>query len=649
MGVKSLVKQVLTEQQNKTYKKCLASQTRTYEEWIREVEKSQWMQWQEKGVRVAAADAGEIPACNVSADDDRIFYYYLRPGVKMAQGALERITWYFEKHPEVQLVYGDEDVLDASGKRACPWFKPDWSPDLLNTYFYFGSLVAVRKELWQQVQNESEYLNRIYECVMLAGGFEKGCKAIAHIPEILCHCVSKEQMDEWLAVTYGQNYGEKHLQAQKNNKVSEPISVIIPSKDNPELLEKCIRAVSKVAEGIAYEIIIVDNGSRDENQFEIQEMKKRWEADFGNDGLMEDGFCTGKILYRYEPMEFNFSHMCNLGAEQANGKLLLFLNDDVELCVAGTLEKMAEVACRDYNGAVGLKLYYPDSVRIQHAGITNLPIGPVHKLQFLEDNTSYYFDSNKGLRNVLAVTAACLMVSRDKFAEAGGFSEDLRVAFNDVDLCFTLYDLGYHNVCRNDVYAYHHESLSRGNDESSEKWLRLQAERRVLYERHPALEGVDPYYGAGLARKGLDTRIRPAYETAGNRLQKFSPTPWKGKESDYRKDNCLLVRLEQCRNHYLQGYAVVLGDNNACYEFELLLKHKESGQIYSVVLQGQYRPDLVENMPDQENVGLCGFEAEQARFPAGEYEIRMTARNRVTGLKLLNDTDRVMTVSYKDS
>ena len=98
------------------------------------------------------------------------------------------------------------------------------------------------------------------------------------------------------------------------------------------------------------------------------------------------------IRYVYEPAEFKFSTMCNRGAELADGKLLLFLNDDIELCENDWLDKMVSRALQPYVGSVGLKLYYPDSVKIQHDGIVNLPVGPVHKLQFMEDDRSYYLD-----------------------------------------------------------------------------------------------------------------------------------------------------------------------------------------------------------------------------------------------------------------
>lgn len=617
MSVKSLVKQVLIQQQNKRYERLLSAKTVTYDTWIRRQEKE--------------AEPSQNLSDSCLDKEKTSFVCFLEDGVKPSQHAFGKIAEVFKQHPEVMVVYGDEDVMDASGRRFHPWFKPDWSPDLFKTSFYLGGLVAVRKDLAKVEKENVLNFEEIYGCLVCAGGFQKGCKSIYHVPEILCHNESPEQMEKWLNIP-----GEKTDVVENNALPLGCVSVIIPSKDHPEILQTCLKGIKKTAGKLSYEILVVDNGSSEENKQKTEEMLQQYEQNAGKQ--------LRKIQYIYEPMEFNFSLMCNLGAQKAGGELYLFLNDDVELVEENTLQKLAELALQEYTGAVGMKLYYPDSVRLQHAGVTNLPMGPVHKLQFLEDNIAYYFDSNRGLRNMLAVTAACLMVTKDKFTEAGGFSEELQVAFNDVDFCFSLYELGYHNVCRNDCFAYHHESLSRGDDESTEKWLRLMKERAKLYERHPGLEGMDPYFGAGLLREGLDSRIRSAYETAANKVQHTGLQPWNKSEESCRKDACLMVRVEDCRWERMSGYGVVLGDNNACYAFELLLKHEESSKVYAIALEGQYRPDLVENMKDQINVALCGFDVQPENMPpeAGTYQIGMCARNRVTGLCLINYSSRIL-------
>ena len=807
MGIKGFVKRVLTEKEDKRYERRLRDRQVTYGEWAAALEagaekgesdlrkpegRSSALQGK-ASCREGTVQGGSEPeyvaqggsgpeggvqgglkdgAKNRYEDGQKEADYVVIYGGRGTFSAdmLSFVRRFFREHPGALLLYGDEDVWERAGKgaaadpdcRKLPWFKPDWSPDLLDSFFYFGSVVILRKKLflrasgedgrqgegtppepcdflesWEPerwdfgVDREAEesdfgvkqesgkpdfgadseaeksapgknketaeldfgqrpepeegrmqgiafykvrdwdaYERWVHSCVRLAGGYERGCKSIGHTPKILFHCESREAQERYMQRSSFSAEGEEawlrdfrsRLWSAGDEKASDHaagmLSIVIPSKDQPEILDSCLKGCILAAgggkEGLPFEIIVVDNGSSEENQKKIRELLDRVTPR-----------CR-RVFYLYQPQEFNFSRMCNLGAEQARGDFLLFLNDDVELSQPGCLERMAALACRKYTGAVGLKLYYPDSCRIQHAGITNLPMGPVHKLQFLEDDKAYYYGANRGLRNVLAVTAACLMVEKEKYLEAGGFAEELRVAFNDVDFCFRLYELGYHNVCVNDRYAYHHESLSRGGDESPEKLERLLGERERLYKRHPALEGADPYYSPFLNSEGLDTGIRPAYLTAGNRVQR-AREPFRNLNlSGYRQDGCLMVRVEDCRNRRLLGYGVVLGDDNACYSRELLFRKVKKGNpedggrgsygerdacpaggpdgdvAYAMEIRGQYRPDLEANMADQVNVGLGGFDVEigQEAVPEGRYQVGMAARNRVTGLRLVNWSGR---------
>lgn len=631
MSLRSLVKQLLIQKENKRYAGKLAARQVSYEKWVDGLEHSSG--WE---------------AAEQSDQEPRSFQCYVAADGVVAEGAFARIERYFREHPQVKVVYGDEDVLE-NGVRKSPWFKPDWSPDLFQSFFYLGSVVAVRNDLAEQVPGEPGP-DWVYDCVKLAGGYERGCNSIGHLPVILFHSRGEKQQQKYrnirgrysaLQCNPSEQQGSPRVpqggqpmypETQENVREAS-VSVVIPSKDNPQVLRKCLE--SCMADAPEAEIIIVDNGSSPENQDCIR------------------GMIEGKnIQYLYNSMPFNFSKMCNLGADAAKGGCLLFLNDDVELCEPGTIAKMAELATRPYVGAVGMKLYYPDSDKIQHAGITNLPMGPVHKMQFLPDLKEYYFGSNRGMRDVLAVTAACLMVQRNKFEEAGGFAEELAVAFNDVDFCYTLYEKGYWNVCLNDSHAFHHESLSRGDDESPEKLERLLAERDRLYRRHPALEGKDPFYSPYLNREGLDTRIRPAYETAGNEMQIPAQELSEMRLESYRNDPCVLLRIESLQKGILQGYSVVLGDNNACYDKKILLiPEAETSGTYAIPIEGQYRPDLVENMPDQSNVGLSGFwmmlsQEALNKIPTGRYRIGVAVKNRVTGLPLMNESNCYLIVSH---
>ena len=662
---------MLVAQQDKKYEKELAQLKVTYEQWATEQER---------------ADAGN-PSKAMGLETAEFVIFRQAEGL-LAENALQWINAYFARHPDVEIVYGDEDLLGEKGERCTPWYRPCWSPDTYRACFYVGSVVAVRSRLLQRlgekpVVTESEstgkevlftnveeirpLMDRIF---LAAGGFERDCHTIGHIEKVLFHgnfpaSGMEIQGPELCAgeTKEAQNLWEAYLRTGESPKLAmelasgaaeeikallageQKISVIIPSKDNPEVLEKCLISLTRRPESkVPMEILLVDNGSCVENKKKTEQLAER---------IRESGVT---VRYIYEPEEFNFSAMCNRGAKLAEGNYLLFLNDDIEACGNDWLEKMVLHAMQPYTGSVGLKLYYPDSVKIQHDGIVNLPVGPVHKLQFMEDDRSYYFGRNRYDQDCVAVTGACLLMKKEVFEEAGGFQEALRVAYNDVDLGFRLIEMGYYNVVLNDCFAYHHESLSRGSDESPEKMRRLTEERELLYQMHPQFRGEDPFYPQGLNREGLDSRVVPAYLTDRNILQEpvwKAGLPGGDDLQKIRKDECLMARVETAGPERIQGYSVILGDDNACYEKYLLLLPAETDgssdmgrSIRSMKLLPAYRQELEENLPDQKNVALGGFcvSRKGEQLPTGTYSIAVLAVNRVSKLKLWNTTGKYMTV-----
>lgn len=359
MGVRELIRQKLVAYEEKKYKAKLSGRKITYDQWI-------------------AREASE-GAQGRTEEEPQIVLMQVGEGT-LAAGAEAEMKAFFAKHPEVMIVYGDEDVSDPfTGKRSNPWFKPDWSPDSFLSGFYFGSVVAVRRQWLEQVGNLAkgdgctggkpkigrELAKYIGELVAAAGGFEKGCKSIGHIPRILFHGVSRvgqEKISEWGMEIGGQadDLGTSH------NRPADVglISIIIPSKDHPDILFQGLQALFETKEDSKCEVIVVDNGSCEENRLKIDEFLRK---------------APIPCKYVYKPMEFNFSAMCNLGAGEAVGEFLLFLNDDVEAACPGWLAQMASKARLPYVGAVGLKLYYPGGKLIQHVGIVNLPEGPDRK------------------------------------------------------------------------------------------------------------------------------------------------------------------------------------------------------------------------------------------------------------------------------
>ena len=724
-SLKQNLKQLLINRQHKLYEKEVKAQNLTYDRWIRE---------QEKEVKIASSILLKDDKCltndlrklflggcqeenegNYSEKSELcrgfVFFGQEDKNRKEATGISVPLELFFSKVDEIFnnfstdvillslydgkineitlpmiceklienesiiLIYGDEDIQEEN-VRENPWFKPDWSPDRFLSCFYFGGLVAVRTEplkkayltckekgLLERSEKEQLYL-LLFEMLKQQNAFTKrhhpSLMPVCHIPQVLYH--SKKDGYEQLKDCRLPDF------AVKNGGL---LSIIIPSKDNPGVLFHCIDSLlERTRSGHPFELILVDNGSNDENRKLIEE-----KAELLNQHLKEENW--GKEVdfrgcsYLYQPMTFNFSRMCNLGAEKAKGELLLFLNDDMEIIQPDWMDLMVEKACLSYAGAVGAKLLYPDSDIIQHAGITNLRVGPAHKLQFLSDEQIHYHGMNRGVHDMLAVTGACLMVRKEVFEQAGGFCEELAVAFNDVDLCYTIYEMGYYNIERCDVVFYHHESLSRGKDgESEEKQLRLLREKDTLYERHQEIYGRDPFYHPYLTTDMLESEYSPAY-----RYQVTLDMPWScvtsctGEAEKAREDQCLVVGMEcamdiykwqygvtpekgrfkvksEDMGYYFQGYSFIIGADNACYKKRLLLKNRENKRVWAIFVEDRYRQDIKNNLKDQLNVDLTGFAAKmrQKELPSGVYQFGMLAEDQCSRQKLVNWSNWVIEI-----
>lgn len=433
----------------------------------------------------------------------------------LAPNALYEVAKLLNQDKSLDFIYSDEDKLSEDGKhRHQPHFKPDWSPDTMMSLMYTCHLGVYRK----RIGDELEWLRTGFEGAQdydFTLRFTEKTKNIGHVTKILYHwrerkestAINPEAKDYIVDATKKvktealQRRGyeaelewvDNIYQFRVNYKpVGNPkISVIIPSKDNFDVYKRCIETLTEKTKYKNYEIVTVDNGSSEENRKKYEQYNK----DKGQ-------------KYIYKPMDFNFSKMCNIGVENSDGELVLLLNDDMEIIDGEWMERMAGHAMLPYTGAVGAKLLYPNSTLIQHTGVFSFDSGPSHALCRYDDNTIFNFCRNKIEYNYSAVTAACLMVTREKYLEVGGLDESFAVAYNDVKFCFDLLEKGYYNLVRTDAVLYHHESLSRGSDVLDKaKYERLLKERRRLYDIHPSLEGKDPFYNPNLTMRRGDCTV----------------------------------------------------------------------------------------------------------------------------------------------
>ncbi len=545
----------------------------------------------------------------------------------------------------VAVLYGD--YMDEM-----PVFLPDYSPNRWDYEDYLGKAVYIREDFYKKINWETTSrrsgLKQVFQMAK-----DQGIEPVKHVRAVLTEDIPGfVKLESLPGKGTFEAVSEKEIEAA----FEKGVSVIIPSKDNPQILDKCLESIENTTGNKPVEIIVVDNGSCQEHRVVVEAMCKF---------ITERTNGRMACYYIYAPMEFHFSNMCNLGAKQATGEYLLFLNDDVEAVEAGWLENMLSEALKPYTGAVGMKLLYPDCNHIQHAGIVNLPMGPVHKMQFAEDSKVYYDRRNKGIHNVCAVTGACLMMRKQLFLKLGGMSEELPVAFNDVELCFHAAEEGYYNVVCCDSFMIHHESISRGQDNTEEKRGRLLRERSKLYEMHPKFVSFDAFYPYdtateyGLCYAYLDTAIRPAYEDGTVVVQLVNEVQQVPKDKENQVFNqkpeheklnsCLKLQVEQLYQEkpesiHVAGYSFVIGSDNCRFAYKLVLRGENA--MYGIKLNPVRRNDLTRNMPDQIRVGLAGFHVEipTSKFEKGKYRVEIYAMDKASGLRLKQHSNVYMNI-----
>lgn len=682
------------------YKEEVEKQKNRYREWIN----SKCYENEERDYTEPVKIQGWT---EIKVDDTDVIILAYGSG-QLHSNAFQKIKSYFNENRCCMLAYADEDFYIGNlSQRAEPWLKPCYSPDTLLAFNCWGHMIAVRKELlyeipcynqgaqsegweasqpYKQKQRDLQFTGesavRFYDlCLQLEEAVFTKCgpdhikvqDMICHIDAVLYHQEYtgndlKSDLEaghfliggtkEFLSVKQnalrrrgiqgsfrcGQEPDLYHIvydtsisgreRCARARSIEEPtaphriVSVVIPSKDHPDVLETCLRTFRQKTEYQYYEWIVVDNGSNAENKAKMETLQKKY------------GF-----RYLYEPMSFNFSKMCNLGVKHAKGDLVLLLNDDMEIIEGSWLTRMAGQALQPHVGAVGAKLWYAGTEQIQHAGITNLQIGPSHKLITFPDDRNYYYGHNRVVYDMIGVTGACLMVTREKYEEVGGLDEEMAVAYNDVDFCFKLIEAGYYNVQRNDAVLYHHESLSRGLDEDDKgKWERLLAEKANLYMKHPDMKGHDPFYHKDLADNASDYSCN--YKFAHENHLRTMQTDLLGrafiKKAKQGKLQLTVDRAElQHKIHreepdilWIMGWCYVPGGDNASYDKTILLQKKD-GSGYRAVPADWYRRDVEEILPGECHIELAGFVLRVlcADLEPGEYRVGMLCKDIAEGSK----------------
>ncbi len=605
---------------------------------------------------------------------DKDFYIFINDMGALRADAAECFAHFFNENPNADIIYPNEDYL-ADGKRTAPWYKPDFSEYTLLSFNYINNVFAVRggflKKIMLDWDSQKCPVVNAYDFLLKASM----STTPFHIPDFLFTSSNpplqgflfgnEPEFDEVKKNYLIRKNIKAHIERDLHGvahiiydlKRKPLISIIIPSKDNPHLIRTCVESIKKHAGDADYEIIVVDNGSNADNRAKYTALSK--ELNFS---------------YNFKPFIFNFSKMCNWGAVLSRGELLLFLNDDIEAVTDNFLNIMAGQAMNFKTGCVGAKLIYPDSNIIQHAGIFNLSVGPVHRLHGLSDDDFLYYGHNRFDYELLGVTAACLMVKRSLFFEINGFEEKLEIAYNDVDFCFSIHKKGYKNVIRNDVTLIHYESLTRGNDDAPKKRARLDSERNLLYSRHPEFSPentdkdvyakIDPYcHGTEIWIR--DSEFKTGYPYPCERKDCFSEcmklqevTKFAGHE--FKLKNLLntknfildtsrvMISIDKIsfeeKNPYIYGWSLLTKQDNAFIKKFLLLKNEE--EMYIATSLPTLRQDVYDLIKGQKNTYLAGLTVrlKEGALSLGRYQIGVVLVNELTHLTYTDYTDRFLEI-----
>lgn len=436
----------------------------------------------------------------------------------LAPNALYEIAAALEKEPDIDVLYTDEDkVRGDSLEHFQPHLKPDFNLDLLRSNNYICHFFVAKRTLVEQVGgflaafDGAQDHDFIFRCVEQA-------EHIHHIPEILYHWRTHQSStaDNPDSKRYAFEAGRRAVEANLERcglkgqvshtkdygfyRVTYPVqgrpfvSIIIPNKDAKEDLEKCVNSILTKSTYENYEILIVENNSAGSEIFAYYKQLSQ----------------NPKIRLLRWKHPFNYSAINNYAASKAKGEYFLFLNNDTEVITPGWIEELLGFCQRKDTGIVGAKLYYGNNT-IQHAG-TVIGIGGIagHMFVDMDRERSGYMHKASIIQDLSAVTAACMMVKRKVFEQVHGFEEELAVAFNDVDFCLRVRELGYLVVYNPYVELYHYESKSRGTEDSKEKVRRFQSEIEFMRCRWEVLlKKGDPYYNKNLSLSKWNYSLKP--------------------------------------------------------------------------------------------------------------------------------------------
>ncbi|MEY2509864.1 MAG: hypothetical protein QOE26_627 [Verrucomicrobiota bacterium] len=428
-----------------------------------------------------------------------------------AEHALALVALEIDRHPNAGLIYSDEDKIDEDGLRSNPFFKPDWNPELFLGQNYINHLGCYRTDVLHEISGFREGLEGSQDYDLALRCIDRlRPERVRHIPRILYHWrmvggslaaipdakpYAKEAARRAIAdhckrqgmpgeVVPCPENAESHRVIHALPEPAPLVSIIIPTRDRTELLKCCVESIRTRTDYSPFEILIVDNGSVEEETFRFFREVERDEH----------------IRVIVEGGPFNYSRLNNRAAKQARGDILFFLNNDTEIEDASWLTEMVSHAARAEVGAVGARLWWPDGT-LQHGGVV-LGLGGVagHAFPHIPRGHPGYFNRAMLQQNSSAVTGACMAVRKSVFEELKGFDEvNLGVTFNDIDFCLRLTQRGYRAVWTPYANLIHHESASRGHQRTREEQEEFERAVDYMQTTWGAELMHDPFYNPNLS------------------------------------------------------------------------------------------------------------------------------------------------------
>jgi glycosyltransferase involved in cell wall biosynthesis len=410
-------------------------------------------------------------------------------------------------HPDVQLIYSDEDKIDEAGQRFDPYFKPDWNIDLFRSQNTFSHLGVLATDLVRAVGGFRVGLEGSQDWDLVLRCVERvRADQVRHVPRVLYHwrVHSESTASSMKAKPYAAVAGERalneHFARQGVDATAEYIgigyraryalpqepplaSLIIPTRNALKLVRQCIESIVAKTTYPRYEIIVVDNGSDDPAALDyFKSISQR-----------------PNIRVLRDARDFNFSALNNAAVSAARGEVVALVNNDIEVISPEWLSEMVSLALQPGVGAVGARLWYPDKT-LQHGGVVlcerNLAM---HAHKGLPAGLNGYAGRAALIQSFSAVTAACLVIRKATYLQVGGLDEaDLQVAFNDVDFCLRLRQAGYRNVWTPYAELFHHESATRGDDVAAHHRERFNREIACMRGRWADVIRHDPAYNPNL-------------------------------------------------------------------------------------------------------------------------------------------------------